>query len=138
MKRHCLLLGLVFLLSFACSQPEPVVVPPGLRIHYDYEGKFGRHGIADSARAYSGNELIVEAQAVELVNNRDGGAKSIKVYEKQFRAGSVVYEGYLYFRFTGSLTGNSEPEPNRDEKISGNKRYIVFLAGWPEGVYRSF
>lgn len=137
MKKHLLLLGLIFFLSFACSQPEPII-PPNLKIKYEYRGEFGRHGIADSAKAYSGNELVVEAKAIELVKNSDGGAKSIKVYEKQFFAGSVVYEGYLYFRFTGSITGQSEPEPKRDERISGTKRYVVFLAGWPEGVTRPF
>lgn len=143
MEKYLLLAVSLVFLSFACSQTDNVVadspvIPSNLRIGYEYTGEFGRRGIADSAKAYSSDELIVEARVAELVKNLDGGAKSIKVYEKQYHAGSIVYEGYLYFRFTGSVTGQSELEPSRDEKISGTKRYIVFFAGWPEGVTRPF
>jgi hypothetical protein len=117
---------------------QDLVFPKNLKINYIYEGEKAKFGVPGSAKAYDGALLIAEAEVIDLIKNPYGGGKLIKVRERQFLSGSTIYEGFAYFEFTGSVSGMAEPRFMLDEKINGQKHYMIFSVGWPEGFTPSF
>jgi hypothetical protein len=126
-------LMLVVLLLVGCGEqsatpsPEPLL---GLKVNYDYSGRFGVFGIADKAKAYDENGILVgEAQCLDIEKIPDAkvGANLI-VEETQYArdgSGTIVYEGKIVFNTqTGQVTS--------EEMIQGSKHYNIFQ-GWPMG-----
>jgi len=75
-----------------------------MRIEYDYDGTLGIFGIADSARAYLGSDLIGKAEALEIVD-KEPGPNAIRIRETHYSpSGKDIYKGYLEIQF-GFMAG---------------------------------
>lgn len=122
MKKSIFISLFLFLFLFASVAQAGQLV-----INYGYEGKHGKYGIADTAIARLDGMKIADAQALEIVK-RNPGPNSIKVRETHYNSsGSIVYQGYIEFQFTGMGAENIG-----ESAISGIKRYNIFRS-WPEG-----
>ena len=96
-----------------------------LEIAFAYDGQLGRYGIADSARALQGGNLVAEARALRIIERRPG-PNQLEIVEKHYApGGETTYEGRMILQFAmGGARVVSE------DAIFGRKRF-QFFNNWP-------
>jgi hypothetical protein len=110
------------------SQPRESAVTPmqPTRIEYGNTGIFALVGIPSSAKAYSGEQLIAEAEVIGITES--SGPNVLEAVETQYaKNGEVLYRGKLVFRFSFG-----EAQLEKDISIQGIKRRHIFVT-WPSG-----
>lgn len=102
------------------GQSAKVLMPT--RFEYGYGGDLGRYGIADDARAFSGQTLVGKAQSIELQHSPTGGPSVLKIEVTHFSVSErPIYRGYVFIQ-----AGFGGGKLIREEDISGSKDFTIF------------